>query len=99
MLAAQEEERRRLAYELHDQIGQALTVLKLNLEAIQRAPDKLEPRLAHSLQIVEMTLAQVRALSLDLQPPLLDDLGLGAALRWHSQDLAARRLASRVRVG
>ena len=52
-------------------------------------PEKLTPGLADSLQLVALMLAQVRALSLDLRPPLLDDLGLSAALRSHPRSSRA----------
>jgi PAS domain S-box-containing protein len=85
LLEAQEAERRRIARELHDEIGQVLTAVKINLQALQRStePAKPLPRLQESLTIVERALQQVRNLSLDLRPSLLDDLGLAAALRWY----------------
>jgi two-component system sensor histidine kinase UhpB len=85
LIVAQEEERRHIARELHDQIGQALTALKLDLQAVQRAPDALllASRLQESIQMLEQTLNQVRDLSFDLRPSLLDDLGLVSALRWY----------------
>lgn len=91
LIEAQETERRRLARELHDEIGQSLTALKIDLQAL-RCPRGTPPAqlLDDSLAIVERTLSQVRALSLDLRPPLLDDLGLVAALQWHV-DVQARR--------
>lgn len=84
LVEAQETERRHLARELHDEIGQALTVLKISLQAIESAPDAPTTRqhLENSLEIVEQTLQQVRDLSLNLRPSLLDDLGLVPALRW-----------------
>jgi PAS domain S-box-containing protein len=84
LVEAQETERRHLARELHDEIGQALTVLKLNLQAMQRLTDdeQLVEPLQDNLETVEHTLQQVRTLSLDLRPSLLDDLGLVPALRW-----------------
>lgn len=84
LVEAQETERRHIARELHDEIGQALTVLKINLQASKRAADgaKLQELLEASLDIVEATLQQVRDLSLNLRPSLLDDLGLAPALRW-----------------
>jgi PAS domain S-box-containing protein len=78
----QEEERRHLARELHDEIGQTLTAAKINLRII--APDvpaKITNRLDDSIQLLDRLLVQVRQLSLDLHPSLLDDLGLAAALR------------------
>ncbi|NMG45127.1 PAS domain S-box protein [Aromatoleum toluvorans] len=85
VLEAQEVERRRIAHELHDEIGQALTAMKINIEfALQQAEsDDQTRRLKECVHIVEHTLSQVRSLSLDLRPPQLEELGLVAALRWH----------------
>jgi PAS domain S-box-containing protein len=84
LMEAQEAERRHIARELHDEIGQALTALQLNLQALQQFPDvsELPARLEDSMSMIERVLQQVRALSLDLHPSLLDDLGLVTALRW-----------------
>ena len=90
VLEAQENERRRLARELHDEIGQALTALKFNLHAAQRQPETLTARLEDSLGIVNRTLQQVRNLSLDLRPSMLDDFGLTAALNWYMERQAER---------
>jgi PAS domain S-box-containing protein len=85
LIEAQEAERRRIARELHDEIGQALALIKLNIRAVQPLADTsaLAPRLEQSLGIIEATLLRVRALALDLRPAMLDDLGLVAALRWY----------------
>ena len=85
LMSAQESERRHIARELHDEIGQALTMVKLNLQTIQRAsdPTSVSQRAEESIRIIEPTLQQVRNLSLRLRPSLLDDLGLVAALRWY----------------
>jgi signal transduction histidine kinase len=92
LMAAQETERRRLAGELHDETGQALTALQMNLRALQaRAEMPPDPTvLKESLGILEQTLQQVRDLALDLRPSILDDLGLVAALRWYAERLAQR---------
>ena len=92
LIAAQETERRRIAGQLHDEIGQALTALKLNLEALQsNAGAPPNPTvLDESLGIVEATLQQVRDLALDLRPSMLDDLGLIPALQWYVERLAQR---------
>ena len=84
MLEVQEAERRHLARELHDEIGQSLTAIKLNLEALARRIDDEAARgLAGEIAgIAGQVLEQVRRLSLDLRPPQLDDLGLRAALQW-----------------
>jgi signal transduction histidine kinase len=85
LIEAQEAERRRIARELHDEIGQALALIKLNIRAVQpmARTSALAPRLEQSLGIIEATLLRVRALALDLRPAMLDDLGLVAALRWY----------------
>lgn len=90
VLDAQESERRRLARELHDEIGQALTAIKFNLHAAQRQPDTLKTRLDDSLGIVDYTLQQVRNLSFDLRPAMLDELGLVAAINWYMGRQAER---------
>ncbi|NOT53898.1 MAG: response regulator [Deltaproteobacteria bacterium] len=83
VLDAQESERRRLARELHDEIGQALTAIKFNLHAAQRQPETFKTRFEDSLGIVDYTLQQVRNLSFDLRPAMLDELGLVAAVNWY----------------
>jgi len=92
MLEMQEAERRHIARELHDEIGQSLTAIKLNLEALAlRSADQTARRLADEIAgVAGGVLDQVRRLSLDLRPPQLDDLGLSAALHWlvkrHARD-------------
>jgi PAS domain S-box-containing protein len=76
LVTLQEEERRRVARELHDDIGQLLTALKLALET--RMPASLEPE-----RVVQDLIARVRDISISLRPPMLEDLGLHPALRWH----------------
>ncbi len=85
LIEAQEIERRHIAYELHDEIGQALTAVKINLQASQRSLSAAGEPLAlqESIAIVDGALQQVRNLALDLRPSILDDLGLLAALRWY----------------
>jgi len=92
LLEAQENERRHIARELHDEIGQALTMVIINLQAVQRGLDEptLVPYLEDSTNMVKHTLQQVRELSLDLRPSLLDDLGLVPALRWYLDRQAQR---------
>jgi signal transduction histidine kinase/DNA-binding response OmpR family regulator len=85
LIEAQELERRHIARELHDEIGQALTAVKINLQASQRSLGAAgDPYpIQESITIVEGSLQHVRNLALDLRPSLLDDLGLLAALRWY----------------
>jgi len=83
LITTQEVERRHIARELHDEIGQALSTLKI---LIQRSRQSVEPPAAAHLEegvaIVNQTIDQVRTLSLALRPSVLDDLGLIPALRW-----------------
>ena len=85
LIEAQEDERRRIARDLHDQIGQTLTAVKMNLYTVQRFCNG--PEAAHCLKdnidAVDEALRLVRDLSVDLRPPLLDDLGLATALCWY----------------
>jgi PAS domain S-box-containing protein len=92
LVDAQESERRRIARELHDGIGQAITAAQLNLRVLQRRPDapSLGPLLEENITMLGEVLRDVRHLSLDLRPPLLDDLGLVAALEWYTQEQARR---------
>lgn len=92
LLEAQESERRRIARELHDEIGQALTAVKINLEGLGQitSSDHPYPEVQESIGIVDRVLAQVRNLSLDLRPSLLDDLGLVSALRWYLDRQSSR---------
>ena len=81
LVEVQETERRNIARELHDKIGQALTVIQLNLQALLQAPRKNDrPRLLESLEEVERVLGLARDLALNLRPSMLDDLGLETAL-------------------
>lgn len=92
LIMAQEKERRYIARELHDQLGQSLTALKLNLQTFMSQPgvdDTPEP-IEESVQLVDACLQQVRHLSLELRPSLLDDLGLTSALRWYLDRQAQR---------
>jgi signal transduction histidine kinase len=84
LVTAQEEERRHIARELHDEIGQILTVVKINLESL-REPGRFPVAVSGieaCVQNVDRAIQQVRALALDLRPAILDHLGLPAALRW-----------------
>jgi signal transduction histidine kinase len=91
LVEVQETERRHLALELHDEIGQALTVAQMNLQALLQSTgaDALAPRLNESLTVIERVLDQVQDISLNLRPSLLDDLGLEPTLRWYTNRHAA----------
>src|SRR5687767_10804750 len=85
LFEVQEEERKRLARDLHDDVGQALTALKIQLESLARSGGEVaaRPRVDECVDTVQHTLERVRHLSISLRPPQLDDLGLAAALRSH----------------
>lgn len=83
LVETQELERRRLARELHDEVGQILTGLKLSLEMARRPSATASESLSRSIELVNQLIARVRDLSLDLHPAMLDDLGLLPALVWH----------------
>ena len=89
--AAKEDERRFLSHELHDELGQTLTALKLAMQVATRAeppPDGKGGPLAQPLAIIDDLIARVRRISLDLRPPLLDEVGLVSALRAYLQSQA-----------
>lgn len=94
ILLAQEEERRRIALELHDETGQSLTALLIHTEVLKRGtstmPEETRQYLAHGLhqleQLTQRTLDNIRVLAQQLRPSVLDDLGLLAAFRWLVED-------------
>ncbi len=92
LMQVQERERKQLAHDLHDEIGQAVTAIKMNLQTMQRVADvsAVQETLTDSLGILDKILQRVRDLSLDLRPSLLDDLGLGPAVRWYVERQAQR---------
>lgn len=84
LVAIQETERRRIGRELHDEIGQALTGLKLLLEALPRQPElRVEKSLRSAREVIADLMTRVHDISLQLRPAMLDDLGLLPALQWH----------------
>jgi PAS domain S-box-containing protein len=84
LLEVQESERRYIAQELHDEIGQVLTGLSLSLEHIGSLPsDSVQEKLNEAQTLVRELSSKVRNISLDLRPSMLDDLGLLPALLWH----------------
>jgi signal transduction histidine kinase len=101
LLAAQEAERRALARELHDDFGQFLTAIRLNLEAMRRGTSgDVARQLVDSLTLVDQAVDRVRSLALELRPAMLDDLGLVPALRWLVKRQSERAgFEGRLRVG
>ncbi len=89
---AQEHERRYLSRELHDQVGQMLTGLRMELSSIASAHEdsdnEITSRIAHAKSIVEQTLRLVRNIAMLLRPSMLDDLGLTPALAWLVKEIS-----------
>jgi PAS domain S-box-containing protein len=81
LITAQEEERKRIARELHDETGQALTGIKLRLKDALRG-DSASRQIEECLAIVDQAVVHIRGLAVNLRPPMLDDLGLADALEW-----------------
>jgi PAS domain S-box-containing protein len=94
VLQAQEEERKRISRELHDEIGQVLTAVNLHLAALKKeaAPNSkdLKRKIAHTQRLVEKSVNIVHQFAAQLRPATLDDLGLIPALHSHVKDFAKR---------
>jgi signal transduction histidine kinase len=91
-LSTQEGERRKIARELHDEIGQGLTAAIITLQMMLKQPAaaSLAADLREGADLLNTTLQQVRAMSLELRPAMLDDLGLVPALKWHLDRVGQR---------
>ena len=94
IIDAQENERRRISRELHDEIGQALYAIKFNLEMVDKdlppTTSVVRGRLGEAKSLSTQTLTVMRQLSMDLRPTMLDDLGLIPTLRWYIQNFSNR---------
>jgi signal transduction histidine kinase len=94
LVAAQEEERRKLSRELHDHVGQMLTALRMELGRIDRVRPAGDTRMSAALtecrQLVDDMVRLVRDLALGLRPSMLDDFGLQPALEWLARDFTRR---------
>ncbi len=94
LLHAQDEERRRIARDLHDSTGQLLAALQLNLTLLSKAQPamKEEPskHLAAAIELTDQSIKEIRTTSYLLHPPLLDEMGLAGALQWYTHGLTER---------
>lgn len=94
VVQAQEDERRAISRELHDEVGQMLTGLRMDLRGLQKThrsdPDGFDARIEQSRVMLEQTLQSVRDIAMGLRPSMLDDLGLTAALQWQARDFERR---------
>ena len=88
-----EEERTGIAREIHDELGQALTGLKMDISWLKRRlprDDEVRSQCASIIERIDGTLSTVRRIATELRPSVLDQLGLGAALEWLGQEFGAR---------
>ncbi len=94
LLSAQNEERRKLSHDLHDSAGQTLIALGMNLGIIEtkwpNMPEQAGTFLAECKELVQECVRNIRTVSYSLHPPLLEELGLGAALRWYVEGFSKR---------
>lgn len=92
ILAAQEQERKRIARELHDETSQVLTSLLISLKVLEETvhTSEAKERINETRSLVHQTLRAIRNLSIDLRPSALDDLGLIPALRWYLKEYQVR---------
>jgi PAS domain S-box-containing protein len=92
--SAREEERTRVAREIHDELGQALTAIKLEftslLHDLPEQPELAAPRGQSILRLLDQTIQSVRRIATGLRPGILDDMGLVAALEWAAEDFQTR---------
>lgn len=88
LMTIQEEERRRISRDLHDSVAQSLSAIKLDLELLAKgkARDGADPaaRLEENIRLLGVTMKELRSISADLRPQILDDLGLIPTLRWYT---------------
>ena len=92
--SVREEERTRIAREIHDELGQALTAIKIDFAAlIRELPEDAGPQIQRSrsiLKLLDEAIQSVRKIATELRPGILDDLGLVAAVEWAAEDFQAR---------
>src|SRR6266403_128234 len=92
LVEAEEAERRRIARELHDRVGQNLSALNINLDLALGAAgaSPVRQRIEDSVSLVDATLQSIESVMAELRPPLLDEYGLGAALGWYAEEFSRR---------
>ena len=94
LVSSQEQERKALSRELHDEIGQLLTALRMELGNLERnrsaANEETDPHLEQAKKLAESTLRTTRDIAMGLRPAMLDVLGLGPALEWQAREFTRR---------
>jgi PAS domain S-box-containing protein len=94
LLHAREEERKTVAQEIHDELGQVLTALKMDFRWLERqlesSPERVREKIQGMTALTDQTIQRVQRISSDLRPRMLDDLGLAAAIEWLMGDFSRR---------
>ena len=90
ILTLQDDERRRIARGLHDSLGQLLAALKMNLDLLSTEHGNRAKLILESSKIVDQCVSETRTISYLLHPPLLDEAGIGSAVRWYVDGFAQR---------
>jgi signal transduction histidine kinase len=93
LISLQDEERRRIARELHDSAGQYLAAIEMNLSGLKQTPhleESLARPISDSLDLANLCTAEIRTISYLLHPPLLDEMGLASALGWYVEGFSER---------
>src|SRR5271166_6783390 len=94
LLQSQDAERRKIARELHDSVGQLLAAISMNISQVTREKEKLSPQAQRCVEenqkLVQQSLTEIRTLSHLLHPPLLDEIGLESAIRWFADGFTQR---------
>jgi PAS domain S-box-containing protein len=90
LLRTQDEERRRIGRDLHDSLGQLLTAMKMNLEALAPVVGDRRDRVVACVRLADECIKEVRTISYLLYPPMLEELGLCSAIPWYLDGFAAR---------
>lgn len=90
LMRSQDDERRRIARNLHDSLGQLLTSIKMNLELLNGSDGRDKDVFSATVKSVEQCLSETRTLSSLLHPPLLDEVGFSSAARWYTDEFAKR---------
>jgi PAS domain S-box-containing protein len=90
LMTMQDDERRRIARELHDGLGQEMVALKMLLSSVALGPLSLKENIGEAISVIDRATQQIRTLSHLLHPPLLDEVGLLSALRWYLEGLTQR---------
>ncbi|MFT3704450.1 MAG: PAS domain S-box protein [Agriterribacter sp.] len=89
-----EEERIHISHEIHDELGQLLTVLKMDISWIDKRLNEngspIKARIKEAIQTIDVTITSIRRIASELRPALLDDLGLIAAMKWHIKEFEKR---------